>query len=97
MIEPVGGERSCSLSLKGEKWSKGDRPHHDASFSKECVSPPKVPLPLGRDLPDEAESGEIKGSLRDGRSPVEETQPRQKGQGLPGEATLGAGTLLFKL
>lgn len=41
IIEPTAGVRFCSLSLKGEKWSKGDRPHQDASFSKECVSPPK--------------------------------------------------------
>lgn len=59
-----------------------------------CV-PPKVPLPLGRHLPSKAASGEIKGSLRDGRNQVEETQPTQKGQGLPGEATLGAGALVF--
>lgn len=95
IIEPTAGVRFCSLSLKGEKWSKGDRPHQDASFSKECVSPPKVPLPLGRHLPDKAASGEIKGSLRNGRNPGEETQPTQKGQGLPGEATLGAGALFF--
>lgn len=37
----MAGVRFRSLSLKGEKWSKGDRPHQDASFSKECVSPPK--------------------------------------------------------
>lgn len=60
-----------ALSLKGEKWSEGRDPTRTPPSAR-SLWPLEVPLALGRGLPDETESGEIKGSLRGDRNPVDE-------------------------
>lgn len=65
-----GWSRCCPLSLKGEKWSKWRDPTRTPPSARR-LWPLEVPLPLGRGLPDKTERGEIKGSLRGDRNPVD--------------------------